>query len=114
MKKLTNLKNVNALALPAKILVAMSKYARTLEETNGDVIRLSSLNVFNDIHSTCLKAKDQSLNKQYYEILDLANMYIESGVMFTNQKKKKIIGKKSIKERVLKKYTKQNSTTNIL
>ena len=51
MRKLKNLEEVNAAALPAKVLVLLSKYANALRKHNGLILKLSSLNVFRNVHT---------------------------------------------------------------
>lgn len=101
MNKLKSLEEVNALALPAKVLVLLSKYTKVLKMKNGTVIKLSSLRVFLHVHQTCLKAKDTRLNIIYYQLLDEVNRHIQTGTMFTNEEKNMRLSKN--KERRLDK-----------
>ena len=104
MKKLTSLEDVNALALPAKVLVLLSKYAQTLKSSNGTIIKLSSLRVFMHVHQTCVKANDAGLNIIYHQMLDEVNQHINAGTMFTNKEKKMLLKESKNKQRTLKKY----------
>jgi len=103
MKRLKSLEDVNALALPAKVLVLLSKYAKELRMKNGTVIKLSSLRIFLHVHQTCLKANDTRLNIIYHQLLDEVNDQIENGIMFTNEEKNMRLGKNKDKLRNLSK-----------
>ena len=94
MGQITSLKNVNALALPAKVLVLLSKYAQALRAHNGTVLKLSSLRVFKHIHTTCMKANDQTLIHIYVELLREVNIHLEAGTMYTNDVKKELLKNK--------------------
>jgi len=109
MNKLKSLEDVNALALPAKVLVLLSKYAKALRMKNGTVIKLSSLRIFFHVHQTCIKAKDTHLNIIYHQLLDEVNSHIESGTMFTNEEKKLHLGTNKNKERALARHKNQNN-----
>lgn len=104
MEKLTSLEDINALALPAKVLVLLSKYSQSLKSTNGTVIKLSSLRVFMHVHQTCIKANDISLNIIYHQLLTEVNKHLNDGTMFTNQEKQMHLRKNRNKQRTLKKY----------
>ena len=113
MGKIKSLEDVNALALPAKVLVLLSKYAQTLRETNGIVIKLSSLRIFVHVHATCTNANTPRLTVIYNQLLQEVNEYIEAGVMFTNEEKAMLLNKKD-KERTLNKHlpkTKESQRT---
>jgi len=112
MNKLTNLEDVNALALPAKVLVLLSKYAQELQATNRTVIKLSSLRVFMHVHQTCLKAETPKLNKIYHELLDEVNQHLEAGTMYTNKEKKVLLGENKKKQKALKKYLAKKNIEN--
>jgi len=73
MEKLSSLQHVSASALPARVLVLMSKYARALELLSGKAIKLSSLRVFNDIHLSSIEANNESLNSIYQQLLTQVN-----------------------------------------
>lgn len=94
MEKLQSLENVNALALPAKVLVLLSKYAQYLRAHNGTILKLSSLRVFKHIHRTCQNAQDPKLNSIYQQLLHEVNIHIESGIMYTNDVKESMLRKK--------------------
>jgi len=104
MNKIKSLENVNALALPAKVLVLLSKYAKELKSVNGTVIKLSSLRVFLHVHQTCVQARNTKLNTIYHELLAEVNIHINAGTMFTNKDKKMLLGKNKNKIRTLRKY----------
>lgn len=110
MKKIKNLEDINALALPAKVLVLLSKYAKALKSSNGMVIKLSSLKVFYYVHQTCIQARNSQLNSIYHELLTEVNLHIDAGTMFTNKEKKMLLGRNKNKERTLSKYLPKSST----
>jgi len=95
MEKLSSLQYVNASALPARVLVLMSKYAKALKQYNGTIIKLSSLRAFNQIHLSCTEAQDKQLNRIYQQLLEQVNSHINAGLMVTNQKIKQTVGKNS-------------------
>ena len=101
MANLSSLEDVNALALPAKVLVLLSKYTQVLRAHNGTVLKLSSLRVFKHIHTTCLKANNPKLIYIYKQLLDEVNLHIEAGTMHTNDAKKILI-KQQKKQALLK------------
>jgi len=86
-QRLNNLENVSALALPSKVLVLLSKYAKALRNHNGTIIKLSSLRVFKHIHDTNNNSKSEKLDNIYKELLDEVNAHIKVGTMHTNQSK---------------------------
>jgi len=104
MNKIKSLEDVNALALPAKVLVLLSKYAKELRAKNGTVIKLSSLRIFFHVHQTCLKAKDTRLNIIYYQLLDEVNKHIEAGTMFTNEEKNMRLKQSKTEQGILDKH----------
>ena len=112
MNKLKSLENVNALALPANVLVLLSKYAKALRMKNGTVIKLSSLRIFFHVHQTCIKAKDTHLNIIYHQLLDEVNSHIEHGTMFTNEEKELHLNKN--KERTLAVMGRKNQDNALL
>jgi len=107
--KLNNLENVNALALPATVLVLLSKYAKSLRAHNGTILKLSSLRVFKHIHGTCIKANNPRLYEIYTELLEEVNLHIKAGTMYTNDAKDLML--KNQKKQTLKKFSKRISNT---
>ena len=106
MDKLKSLEDVNASSLPAKMLILLSKYAKALRQTNGTVIKLSSLRVFMHVHQTCVAAQNEELNHYYREMLKEINLHIQAGTMFTNEQKNNPSNVSSIekKQRIINKY----------
>lgn len=102
MGQLKSLENVNALALSAKVLVLLSKYAQVIRVHNGTVLKLSSLRIFKHIHETCESANSPKLNKIYQQLLDEVNLHINAGTMYTNDAKESMLRVK--KKTPLKKY----------
>lgn len=84
MRKLKNLEEVNASALPAKVLVLLSKYANALRKHNGLILKLSSLNVFRNVHKTSCRAKHPEVHEVYQELLDEVRVHLKKGTMYTN------------------------------
>ena len=105
MNKLLSLQHIKSSALPTKIIVLMSKYAKALKSSNGTVIKLSSLNAFNDIHSSCIAANDEDLNSIYRQLLEQVNIHIETGLIF---KDKFSSSESNSKESYIAKYLSQN------
>ena len=98
MDKVTSLENINASALPAKMLILLSKYAKTLRNTNGTIIKLSSLRIFMHVHKTCEAANSKQLNYYYDEMLEEINKHIQAGTMFTNEQREQSADSKLKKE----------------
>ena len=111
MNKLKSLEDVNALALPANVLVLLSKYAKVLRAKNGTIIKLSSLRIFFHVHQTCLKAKDTELNIIYHQLLDEVNDHIARGTMFTNEEKELSLDKNKEKKPNSRLSKKQNDAS---
>jgi len=109
VSKLSSLENVNALALPAKVLVLLSKYAKSLRAHNGTVLKLSSLRVFRHIHVTCMKASSPKLNEIYSELLEEVDLHIKAGTMYTNDAKDLMLKKQ--KKQTLRKLNSKISNS---
>ena len=109
MANLSSLENVNALALPAKVLVLLSKYAQALRAHNGTILKLSSLRIFKHIHTTCLNANTPKLKYVYKQLLDEVNLHIEACTMYTNDAKKIMLQQQ--KKQTLNKLSKSLSYT---
>jgi len=101
---LKSLEDVNALALPAKVLVLLSKYAQALRDHNGTILKLSSLRVFKHIHDTCEEANYHKLDKIYAKLLKEVNQHIHSGTMYTNDARRLML--KNKKKLSLKRFSK--------
>jgi len=86
MNKLLSLQHINCSTLPTTIIVLMSKYAKSLKSSNGTIIKLSSLNAFDDIHSSCMEENDEGLNSIYQQLLEQVNIHIEAGLMIVEKK----------------------------
>lgn len=101
---LNSLENINALALPAKVLVLLSKYAKALRNHNGTILKLSSLRIFKHIHDTCEKANSPKLNVIYDQLLAEVNNHISAGTMYTNDERQ--LMRKNQKQNPLRKLAK--------
>ena len=87
MGNLKSLEDVSASALPAKVLVLLSKYAQALRKSSGLIIKLSSLSVFKHVHRTKEDANKAVLNVLYEELLEEVNKHLAMGTMYTNETK---------------------------
>lgn len=88
MGNLTNLKEVSASVLPARVLVLLSKYAQALRVHNGMVLKISSVNVFKNIYRTYPLARHPAIKRIHAELLAEVNMHLEQGTMHTNESKR--------------------------
>lgn len=81
MKKVSNLYNVKATVLPARVLVLLSKYAKYVKEHDGVVIQLSSLNVFKHVHNSCARSRNPDVHNCYKLLLREVNKNLLEGNM---------------------------------
>jgi len=82
-QRLRSLEEVDASALPAKVLVLLSRYAQALRNCNGLIIKLSSLEIFQYVESTSRMAGNPELQQAYHNLLKEVNLHIEQGTMYT-------------------------------
>ena len=87
-RSLSNLEEVNASALPAKVLVLLSKYAHALRKHNGLILKLSSMNVFRHVHSTNHASQHEVVHAVHAELLAEVKRHVEVGTMYTNAHKR--------------------------
>lgn len=86
--KLDSLEHVNASALPANVLVLLSKYAVALRRHNGLILKLSSLNIFRHVHSTNKVSEHFEVHFAYQELLTEVRQQVAAGNMYTNAHKR--------------------------
>ncbi len=84
MGNLTNLDEVNASVLPAKVLVLLSKYAQSMRKHTGLVIKISSLNVFSHVHNTNKLTDHPEIRQLHRDLLLEVNRHLREGTMQTN------------------------------
>ena len=88
MGKLVRLEEVNASALPAKVLVLLSKYAQAIRTHTGLVIKINSLNVFKHVHNTNKLTNHLQIRRLHRELLLEVNEHLRNGTMQTNVQRK--------------------------
>ena len=88
VRQLDSLDEVNASALPANVLVLLSKYANALRKHNGLILKLSSMNIFRHVHSTNKVSKHDSVHIAYEELLSEVRQQVKAGSMYTNAHKR--------------------------
>jgi len=87
MGKLVSLEEVNALVLPAKVLVLLSKYAQAMRKHTGLVIKISSLNVFKHVHNTHKVTGHLQIRQLHRELLLEVNSHLRAGTMQTDRQR---------------------------
>lgn len=83
MTKVASLEYVDASVLPAKVLVLLSKYAKVVRDTDGVLIRISSLNVFRHVHRSFKNTSSNRVHKLYNALLKEVNLHLANQDMYT-------------------------------
>lgn len=78
MNKRVKLDKVNVRVLPPKVIKLLSQFAYYLKKHNGRVIKLSSKNVLQDIHTEYLEANFDVLDDIYEQIVQEVSSYAPS------------------------------------
>ena len=95
---LKGLDKLDASTLPANILVLLSQYAKAIEQHNGIVVQLSSLNVFKHVEQTATLCNDPRIRLIYRRLLVQTSDHVRAGSMYLIGAKKQSLSSDSKKD----------------
>lgn len=81
MEKLISLRHVSSSILPKRVLVLMAKYALAAHKHAGITIELSSMDVFEQIHTNRKRCGSFDVQRLHHQLLVLVNQHLASGTM---------------------------------